>query len=181
MYVCTYNKHTDSNKLYVQYLSVCPYRKYENRNLAQMDTVYPKAFVFRQEKNIPGIYDHKRYESYQLTVECNVREDGREEEGRGEQEKVNLVLDSSALLRRRKVFNKNLCEITRRHHKVRGLYMIMLRDICMHEPIFSSLHTHTHTPHTHSTFSPPSAHRWRYQTTRCSAGTLPSNWTQSQT
>ena len=134
---CTYNKHTDSNKPYVQYLSVCPYRKYENRNLAQMDTVYPKAFVFRQEKNIPGIYDHKTYESYQLTVECNVREDGREEkrecnvredgreeEGRGEQEKVNLVLDSSALLRRRKVFNKNLCEITRRHHKVRGLYTV---------------------------------------------------------
>ena len=95
-----------------------------------MDTVYPRSFVFRQEKNIPGIYDHKTYESYQLTVECNVREDGREEkredgrEGRGEQEKVNLVLDSSALLRRRKVFNKNLCEITRRHHKVRGLYTV---------------------------------------------------------
>ena len=80
-----------------------------------METVYPKAFIFRQEKNIPGVYDRKMYESYQLTVECNAREDGREE---GEKERVNAVLDSSALLRRKKVFNKNLCEITRKHHKV---------------------------------------------------------------
>ena len=77
--------------------------------------------MFRQEKNIPGVYDKKMYESYQLTVECNVKEDGREE-GEGEEEekkeKKNAVLDSSALLCRREVFNKNLGEITRRHHKV---------------------------------------------------------------
>ena len=88
-----------------------------------METVYPRAFIFRQEKNIPGIYDQKTFESYQLTVECNVREDGSVkseecEEGDGEKEKVNVVLDSSALLRRRKVFNRNLCKITRQHHKV---------------------------------------------------------------
>ena len=96
------------------------HRKYENRNLGQMETVYPRAYIFRQEKNIPGIYDKKTYESYQLTVECNAREDGREEgEGEeGEKEKTNAVLDSSALLRRKKVFNMNLREITRRHHKV---------------------------------------------------------------
>lgn len=91
-----------------------------------METVYPKAFIFRQEKNIPGVYDRKTYESYQLTVECNTREDG-EVERRGEEdekeeedkkEKRNAFLDSSALLRRRKVFNKNLCAITRHHHKV---------------------------------------------------------------
>ena len=96
-------------------------RKYENRNLAQMKTVYPRSFIFRQEKHIPGIYDHKTFESYQLTVECNVREDGRQGQGEGEErekERVNEVLDSSALLRRRKVFNKNLCDITRRHHEV---------------------------------------------------------------
>ena len=99
-------------------------RKYENRNLAQMGTVYPKAFIFRQEKNIPGIYDRKTFESYQLTVECNVQEDGRgedttaKEETVKEEKKSNVVLDSSALVRRRKVFNKNLNEITRRHHKV---------------------------------------------------------------
>lgn len=98
-------------------------RKYENRNLAQMETVYPKAFIFRQEKNIPGIYDQRTYESYQLTVECNVQEDGRGEETTAKEEAVkeekrNAVLDSSALVRRRKVFNKNLNEITRRHHKV---------------------------------------------------------------
>ena len=98
-------------------------RKYENRNLAQMKTVYPNAFIFRQEKNIPGIYDRKTYESYQLTVECNGCEDGRNEGGSEEGkdvkvDKSNAVLDSSALLRRRKVFNKNLGEITRQHHKV---------------------------------------------------------------
>ena len=85
-----------------------------------METVYPRAYIFRQEKNIPGIYDKKTYESYQLTIECNAREDGREEgEGEeGEKEKTNAVLDSSALLRRKKVFNMNLREIARRHHKV---------------------------------------------------------------
>lgn len=96
------------------------HRKYENRNLAQMETVYPKSYIFRQEKNIPGVYDRKTYESYQLTVECNVCEDGSEK-GEGEEmkaDKSNAILNSSALLRRRKVFNKNLGEITRRHHKV---------------------------------------------------------------
>ena len=97
------------------------HRKYENRNLAQMETVYPRAYIFRQEKNIPGVYDKRTYESYQLTVECNAREDGREEkegEEEGEKEKTNAVLDSSALLRRKNVFNMNLRDITRRHHKV---------------------------------------------------------------
>ena len=90
-----------------------------------MKTVYPTAFIFRQEKNIPGVYDRKQFESYQLTVECNVREDGSggseataEEEAKERKNRSNAVLDSSALLRRRKYFNKNLGEIVRQHHKV---------------------------------------------------------------
>ena len=90
-----------------------------------MKTVYPTAFIFRQEKNIPGVYDRKQFESYQLTMECNVREDGSggseataEEEAKERKNRSNAVLDSSALLRRRKYFNKNLGEIVRQHHKV---------------------------------------------------------------
>ena len=83
-----------------------------------MKSVYPNAFVFRQEKNIPGVYDRKKYESYQLTVECNVREDGRGEGGEGGGGSSGGFLDSSALLRRRKYFNKNLIEIVKKHHKV---------------------------------------------------------------
>ena len=90
-----------------------------------MKTVYPTAFIFRQEKNIPGVYDRKQFESYQLTVECNVREDGSggsdataEEEAKERKNRSNAVLDSSALLRRRKYFNKNIGEIVRQHHKV---------------------------------------------------------------
>ena len=92
-----------------------------------METVYPKTFIFRREKNIPGVYDHKTYESYQLTVECNIKQDGHsalEEEDR--KEKKNLVLDSSALLRRKKVFNKNLGNITRQHHKVKKHFLVSL-------------------------------------------------------
>lgn len=110
--ICTFNKLK-------QAVGEMTRRKYENRNLAQMETVYPKSYIFRQEKNIPGVYDRKTYESYQLTVECNVCEDGSEK-GEGEEmkaDKSNAILNSSALLRRRKVFNKNLGEITRRHHK----------------------------------------------------------------
>ena len=88
-----------------------------------METVYPKSFIFRQEKNIPGVYDHKTYSSYQLTVECNINQDGRDTPSLSKEdekkEKKNLVLDSSALLRRKKVFNKNLSVITRQHHKVK--------------------------------------------------------------
>ena len=95
-----------------------------------MKTVYPRSFIFRQERNIPGVYDRKTYDSYQLTVECNVLEDGRRETGKREgeeeeKEEENAVLDSSALVRRREVFNKNLSNITRQHHKVPQTHQIL--------------------------------------------------------
>jgi hypothetical protein len=46
-------------------------RQFEEKNLGQMKTVYPTAFNFRQEKNIPGLFD-KRNKCH-LTVECIVR------------------------------------------------------------------------------------------------------------
>lgn len=42
-----------------------------------MNHVYPGAFVFRQERHIPGNYDRQVFEEYQLTVECNVEETGQ--------------------------------------------------------------------------------------------------------
>lgn len=77
--------------------------------MAQMKTVHPNAFVFRQEKNIPGIYDRRRYEQYQLTIEC-VPEDGAVG-SRG-------CLGPTALVQRRKVFHHNLTKIVRKHHQV---------------------------------------------------------------
>ena len=105
-------------------------RKYEVQNLGQLKTVHPDAFIFRQENNIPGMYGRKKYESYQLTIECNVnerrrpkREEGEEEEeGEGKEDRRGngkKGLYSSDLLKRRKYFNQNLTELVNTHHKVR--------------------------------------------------------------
>ena len=48
---------------------------WEEKNLGQMKTVYPTAFNFRQEKNIPGLFDKRS--KYHLTVECSMEEDER--------------------------------------------------------------------------------------------------------
>ena len=42
-----------------------------------MKHVYPNAFLFRCERHIPGNYDRKVFDEYQLTVECNVEETGQ--------------------------------------------------------------------------------------------------------
>ena len=82
-----------------------------------MKTVYPSAFVFRQEKNIPGNYDRKKYEKFQLTVESNVGDGVSEGEGDGEKRCKHL--SASSLIKRRKQFHQNIIQIVRNHHKVR--------------------------------------------------------------
>lgn len=82
-----------------------------------MKTVYPSAFVFRQEKNIPGNYDRKKYEKFQLTVESNVGDGVSEGESDGEQRCKHL--SASSLIKRRKQFHQNMIQIVRNHHKVR--------------------------------------------------------------
>ena len=52
-------------------------RSFVEQNLGQMKHVYPGAFLFRQERHIPGNYDRNVFEKYQLTVECNVEETGQ--------------------------------------------------------------------------------------------------------
>ena len=82
-----------------------------------MKTVYPSAFIFRQEKNIPGNYDRKKYEKFQLTVESNIDDGVSEEENH--EEKRCKHLSASSLIKRRKQFHQKLIQIVRNHHKVR--------------------------------------------------------------
>lgn len=51
------------------------YRQFEERNVGQIQTVYPAAYSLRQEKNIPtfGSGSQKRSD-YQLTIEPVLRE-----------------------------------------------------------------------------------------------------------
>ena len=110
--------------------SSLPFRSFEKRNLAQMKTVHPSAFIFRQEKNIPGNYDRKKYEQFQLTIESNTDEDGSGESVGGAGSKGGKgsngggCLGASTLIRRRKVFNRNLEQIVRRHHKARETVLL---------------------------------------------------------
>ncbi len=94
-------------------------RTFETRNLAQMKTVYPNAYQYRQEKSIQGTYD--RREQYHLTVECNTTEDGSVEDLEGttvERGGRAGHLTTTALIKRRKVFQRNLTRIVRKHHQV---------------------------------------------------------------
>ena len=71
-----------------------------------MKTVFPTAFVFRQEKGIPGVYlDAKDKQLYQLTIECG---------GLGDRKS----LDSAALVERTQTFKNGLLKIVIHHHKV---------------------------------------------------------------
>ena len=99
------------------------YRQFDEKNLGQMKTVYPKAFNFRQEKNIPGHYDKNRKHSYHLTVECRL-EDDEEKNGKTdtsvvekEKRETKTALNATTLIKRRKRFNRSLTDIAKEHHK----------------------------------------------------------------
>lgn len=80
-----------------------------------MKTVYPTAFSFRQEKNIPGLYDNNQRNKYHLTLECTFNEE--EEDEIINSKKKNGSINPTTLIRRRKKFNQNLTELVKRHHK----------------------------------------------------------------
>ena len=50
---------------------VSPSRAFEERHLGQIHTVYPDAYVLRQETNLP-VYGKGKSSAYQLTVEANL-------------------------------------------------------------------------------------------------------------
>ena len=97
------------------------HRSFSTRDLAKMITVYPTALLLAQQTHIPGAYGRDIYNSYQLTIECNVKE--LADDGCGTSPVVRsstqpACLVSSVLLRRRQKFKNNLVSIVKQHHKV---------------------------------------------------------------
>ncbi|XP_015984989.2 DNA replication factor Cdt1 [Rousettus aegyptiacus] len=83
-------------------------KRFEERNVGQIKTVYPTSYRFRQERNVPTFKDGFKKSDYQLTIEPLL-----------DQEVGNMVpqLTASRLLQRRQVFSQNLVERVREHHR----------------------------------------------------------------
>nr|XP_019598317.1 PREDICTED: DNA replication factor Cdt1 isoform X2 [Rhinolophus sinicus] len=83
-------------------------KRFEERNVGQIKTVYPTSYRFRQERNVPTFKDGIKRSDYQLTIEPLF-----------DQEAGNMApqLTASRLLRRRQVFSQNLVERVREHHR----------------------------------------------------------------
>ncbi|XP_053304832.1 DNA replication factor Cdt1 [Spea bombifrons] len=84
-------------------------KQFEERNVGQIKTVYPTAYKFRQEKNIPTFKDGMKKSDYQLTVEPVIQE--------GDKIDGHPQLTVSRLLKRRHFFNRNLTTIVKQHHR----------------------------------------------------------------
>ncbi|XP_046897587.1 DNA replication factor Cdt1 isoform X2 [Hypomesus transpacificus] len=88
-------------------------RRFEETHVGQIKTVYPSAYTFRQERNIPTFSSTLKKSSYQLTLEP-VLEDS---EGTGKPE-TRPTLSASRQLERRRIFHKSLVNMVKEHHKV---------------------------------------------------------------
>ena len=84
------------------------------KDLARIRTIFPEALLFKQEKNIPGIYGHQRYSEYQLTVEA-AGEDG-EALPAGDSLNITVLMNR----KRRVQKQNNLCCITTSQSKRDG-------------------------------------------------------------
>ncbi|XP_029623044.1 DNA replication factor Cdt1 [Salmo trutta] len=82
------------------------HKRFEETHVGQIMTVYPTAYHFRQERNIPTFSATVKKSSYQLTVEPVIEAD-----------KSKAVLAASRLLERRSIFHQNLVSIVKGHHK----------------------------------------------------------------
>ncbi|KAF1376086.1 hypothetical protein PFLUV_G00226970 [Perca fluviatilis] len=85
------------------------HKRFEESHVGQIQTVFPEAYKFRQEKNIPTFNSNIKKGSYQLTVEPVILSD---------QNEACPLLSASRLLERRRIFHLNLVSIVKRHHKV---------------------------------------------------------------
>ncbi|KAE8608388.1 hypothetical protein XENTR_v10011490 [Xenopus tropicalis] len=85
-------------------------KQFEQRNVGQIKTVYPTAYKYRQEKNIPTFKDGVKKTDYQLTIDPLIDE-GDKLNGRPH-------LSASSLLQRRQLFHRSLTSIVKQHHKV---------------------------------------------------------------
>nr|XP_046205544.1 DNA replication factor Cdt1-like [Oncorhynchus gorbuscha] len=82
------------------------HKRFEETHVGQIKTVYPTAYHFRQERNIPTFSATVKKSSYQLTVEPVIEAD-----------KSKAVLAASRLLERRRIFHQNLINIVKGHHR----------------------------------------------------------------
>uniref|UniRef100_A0A3B5MC20 CDT1 Geminin-binding domain-containing protein n=1 Tax=Xiphophorus couchianus TaxID=32473 RepID=A0A3B5MC20_9TELE len=82
------------------------HRRFEESHVGQIKTVFPAAFSFRQQKNIPTFNSNVSRGSYQLTVEPVLNRN-----------EARPVLSASRLLERRRVFHQNLISVVKQHHK----------------------------------------------------------------
>ncbi|XP_067905339.1 DNA replication factor Cdt1 [Heterodontus francisci] len=85
-------------------------KQFEERNVGQIQTVYPSAYKFRQEKGIPTWNDSLKRSRYQLTLDP-VFKGGENSDGHKQ-------LTASRLLLRRRIFSRNLINIVKQYHKV---------------------------------------------------------------
>lgn len=84
-----------------------------------MKTVHPSAFTFCQESNVPGNYSGSSPRgSYQLTIETYRKEEElRRPPSNIPQTPKSRHLLSTDLIYRRRVFNRNLRSIVKKHHR----------------------------------------------------------------
>ncbi|XP_021486815.1 DNA replication factor Cdt1 [Meriones unguiculatus] len=83
-------------------------KRFEERNVGQIKTVYPMSYCFRQECNVPTFKDGVKRSDYQLTIEPLLDQ----ETGGGVTQ-----LTATCLLQRRQVFRQNLVQRVKEHHK----------------------------------------------------------------
>ncbi|XP_027475342.1 DNA replication factor Cdt1 [Zalophus californianus] len=83
-------------------------KRFEERNVGQIRTVYPTSYRFRQERNVPTFKDGVKRSDYQLTIEPLLDEEAGS---------TAPQLTASCLLQRRQVFRQNLVERVREHHR----------------------------------------------------------------
>ncbi|KAM5262635.1 DNA replication factor Cdt1 [Ctenodactylus gundi] len=83
-------------------------RRFEERNMGQIKTVYPTSYHFRQERNVPTFKDGSRRSDYQLTIEPLLGQEAGT---------ATPQLTASRLLQRRQIFSQNLVDRVKEHHK----------------------------------------------------------------
>uniref|UniRef100_A0A1A7XDB4 Chromatin licensing and DNA replication factor 1 n=1 Tax=Iconisemion striatum TaxID=60296 RepID=A0A1A7XDB4_9TELE len=84
-------------------------KRFEESHMGQIKTVFPEAYTFKQEKNIPTFSSSIPKASYQLTVEPLIGSD---------QNEARPLLSAFHLLERRSIFHQNLVSIVKQHHQV---------------------------------------------------------------
>ncbi len=88
-------------------------RNFAEKDLAQIQFVYPEAYILRQEKNIPGINDKLKY---LLTIQCTDNEG--EIGGVVKRLATGKGLMPAVLVKRINTINERLLNIVSEHHKV---------------------------------------------------------------